>query len=387
MIMTAPSARQLYDVLMTEVRDRYVGSVLNDFDLFRFTKDNIRINHKEYESLWFATCVSVSNPENISGMHANDILAVVDEGCGVDREIFVRLEGVLTTKGSYIITCGNPSWTDGYFYDIFHKYQHKYDLLTFNCEESPNVKRDWIQDMSEKYGADSNIYKVRVLGEFAPLNEEVVIPRDKVKASYDRDIEEDENFGEVHFGIDVSSGEGNDYSVISIRRGNVEIFREKYKMKLRAFRNKIVNLVEKYVQNEDYVILNVDTTGLGFQLGQDLEDYFYDYSFVDVNKLNFSFRAQSSKEYSNMFTEMIFQFNERLEEIKLLDIPDSTMEEDLSSRRYGYDFLNRYQVERKKDFVKRIGRSPDEGDAVLLAFYDIRGYNKIYEDYLDKEDL
>ena len=105
-VITAPSARQLYDVLMAEVKDWYLRSVLNDMDLFRFTRDNIRINNREYETVWFATCVSVSNPENISGMHAQDILAVVDEGAGVDNEIFVRLEGVLTTKGSYIITCG-----------------------------------------------------------------------------------------------------------------------------------------------------------------------------------------------------------------------------------------------------------------------------------------
>lgn len=78
--MTAPSARQLYDVLMAEVRQWYTQSILREFDIFRFTRDNIRINNAEYEAVWFATCVSVSNPENISGMHAQDILAVVDEG-------------------------------------------------------------------------------------------------------------------------------------------------------------------------------------------------------------------------------------------------------------------------------------------------------------------
>lgn len=160
--MTAPSARQLYDVLMAEVRDRYTNSILRELDVFRFTKDNIRINNDEYASMWFATCVSVSNPENISGMHAQDILAIVDEGCGVDGEIFVRLEGVLTTEGSYIVTAGNPSWTTGYFYDIFTKYQDSYDLLTFSCVDSPNVKPEWVEGMKEKYGEDSNIYAVRV---------------------------------------------------------------------------------------------------------------------------------------------------------------------------------------------------------------------------------
>ena len=385
-VLTAPSARQLYDVLMAEVRQWYLNSILSELELFRFTRDNIRINKESHESIWFATCVSVSNPENISGMHAEHILAVVDEGAGVDDEIFVRLEGVLTTKGSYIITCGNPSFTNGYFYDIFHKYQDSYDLLTFNCEDSPNVKPEWIQSMKDKYGEDSNIYLVRVKGEFAPLDEEVVIRKHDLIKCFDRDIEEDESYGEVSIGVDVSSGEGNDYSVISIRRKNVEIDRRKVKMKLRAFRNYLINIIDEYVSNEDYVLVNVDTTGLGFQLGQDIEDYYYDSAVVTINKINFSHRAMRSKEYNNVFTEMIFTFAEKIEEIKLLEINESTLEEDLSARRYGYDFLNRYQAERKKDFVKRIGHSPDEGDAVLLAFYDTYNHGVVVEEYADKED-
>lgn len=305
---------------------------------------------------------------------------------GVNDEIFVRLEGVLTTKGSYIITCGNPSFTTGYFYDIFHKYQNSYDLLTFNCENSPNVKDEWIEAMKEKYGEGSNIYKVRVLGEFAPLDEEVVIRREEIVKSYDRDIEEDEWYENVFIGVDVASGESNDYSVISIRRHNVEIDRIKVKMRLRHFRERLIRIIEDYVGNEDNVIVNIDTTGLGFQLGQDLEDYFNSYYNVTINKINFSYKATRNKEYSNIFTEMIFQFAEMLPNIKLLNIEDSTLETDLSGRRYGYDFLNRYQAERKKDFVKRIGHSPDEGDAVLLAFYDTYSHGEVIEDYSDRED-
>lgn len=280
----------------------------------------------------------------------------------------------------------NPSFTTGYFYDIFHKYQDSYDLLTFNCEESPNVKVEWIESMKEKYGEDSNIYKVRVLGEFAPLNEEVVIRRDKLQEAFCRDIEEDEEYNTVFIGVDVSSGDGNDFSVVSIRRHNVEIERYKFKLRLRHFREKLCHIIEQYTVMENEVVVNIDTTGLGYQLGQDLEDYFSNYYGVEINKINFSYKAQRTKEYGNIFTEMIFTFNDMLPNIKLLDIEESTLEEDLSGRRYSYDFLNRYVAERKKDFIKRVGHSPDEGDAVLLAFYDRSGYGSLYEDYDDRED-
>lgn len=105
-IITAPSSNQLYNTMMSEIRLWYNNSILREFGLFYFTKDRVRLNHEEYSNNWFASAISVANPENISGTHAENVLAVVDEGAGVDTEIFVRLEGVLTTEGSYLLTCG-----------------------------------------------------------------------------------------------------------------------------------------------------------------------------------------------------------------------------------------------------------------------------------------
>lgn len=238
--------------------------------------------------------------------------------------------------------------------------------------------------MEDIVSTNRNIGSIR-LGEFAPLDEEVVIRRADFVKTYDRDIEENTNDEYVFIGVDVASGESNDYSVVCVRRGNVELERIKVKMKLRDFKSKLINLIEDYLYNEDIVTVNVDTTGLGFQLGQDLEDYFFNYYSVNINKVNFSYKASRNREFANIFTEMIFSFKEKMSGLKLLKIEDSTIETELTSRRYGYDFLNRYQVERKKDFVKRIGFSPDEGDAVLLAFYDADG-GTLIENYSNKED-
>jgi len=368
-VLTAPSARQLYDVLMAEVRMWYLNSILADFDLFRFTKDKIRINHEEYEDVWFATCVSVSNPENLSGMHAKDILAIVDEGAGVDSEIFVRLEGVLTTEGAYMVTCGNPSFQSGYFYDIFHEYAEQYSLFTFNCEESENVEQEWIDYMAEKYGKDSNIYKVRVLGEFAPMHESIIIDRDALKLCYEREGLEDRSV--VYLGIDVSSGESNDLSVISARSGTKELRREKYKLKIKDFFRKTMSIINEYSYHYRSVVVNIDTTGLGFQIGQDLEEAYYYDDTVEINRINFSNRAVRNEEYGNVFTEMIFGFKEKMDTIELYNgLEDSVLDEDLSARRFTFDFSNRFLAEKKKEIIKRIKRSPDEGDAVLLAFYE-----------------
>lgn len=386
-IITAPSSNQLYNTMMSEIRLWYNNSILREFGLFYFTKDRVRLNHEEYSNNWFASAISVANPENISGTHAENVLAVVDEGAGVDTEIFVRLEGVLTTEGSYLLTCGNPSFDSGYFYDIFHNpdYTKQYDCFTFSCVDSPNVDLDWIEYMKDKYGEDSNIYKVRVLGEFAPLNEEVIIRREDVKKTIAREIEDDIE-APVFIGVDVSSGDSNDYSVICVRQGYKELERVKLRVKLAELREEIKSYVHRYVCIAPRVVVNIDTTGLGYQLGQELDDFFWERRNVDVNKINFSFKAALHKIFGNVATEMFFMFKENIEEISLLNLPETTIEEDLGARRYGYDHSNRYLAERKKDFIKRFRRSPDEGDAVLLAFYDVGDINKLEEIYFSRED-
>ncbi|MGL6025498.1 MAG: hypothetical protein ACRC0F_12905, partial [Cetobacterium sp.] len=74
------SSNQLYNTMMSEIRLWYNSSILAEFDLFYFTKDRVRLNHEKHSNNWFASAVSVANPENISGTHAEHVLAVVDEG-------------------------------------------------------------------------------------------------------------------------------------------------------------------------------------------------------------------------------------------------------------------------------------------------------------------
>lgn len=387
-IVTAPSSNQLYNTMMKEIRKRCNESIIGDLELFRFTKNQMKINNDSYANIWFLSAVSVANPENISGAHAEDIFVVIDEGAGVDREIFVRVEGMLTTKNVYVLTLGNPSFTSGYFYDVFNneKFSSKYDLFTFNSEDSPNVEKIWIEYMREKYGEDSNIYKVRVLGEFAPMDEEVIIRREDVACAIGRKLIKN-NETVTFIGVDVASGKGMDSSVISIRRGLEEIERYKANIKLRELQNTIKRVISKYRCCSSKIVVNVDTTGLGIQLGQDLEDFYYDdYERVSINCINFAFKAINSQKYANAFTEMFFILSEKIEIVSLLNQDESTAEEDLGSRRFTYDNRGRYIAERKKEFIKRFGRSPDEGDAILLAFYDVEEARVLEENYVDRED-
>jgi hypothetical protein len=53
--------------------------------------------------------------------------------------------------------------------------------------------------------------------------------------------------------------------------------------------------------------------------------------------------------------------------------PDEDMIGDLSCVKYKVDGHGRIRVESKDDIKKRIGHSPDDGDAVVLAFAPAKG--------------
>ena len=209
------------------------------------------------------------------------------------------------------------------------------------------------------------------------MAEEVIIRREHVRnAIMRKDVGIDDS-EPVFFGVDVSGGDSNDFSVICVRQGNVELERIKVKMHLTDFYNRLKDMIISYLYKSDKVIVNIDTTGIGYQLGQDIEDFFIGDERVEINRINFSYRAESFRLFGNVFTEMFFMMNEKIKEISLLDIPESTLEEDLGSRKYGYTNQGAYLAEKKRHFIKRFRRSPDEGDAVLLAFYDVSGVGEL----------
>lgn len=93
---------------------------------------------------------------------------------------------------------------------------------------------------------------------------------------------------------------------------------------------------------------------------------------ANVIEVGFGESAIDKDQYPNAASEMFFDFP-----IDEAGIPSEyltdTLFSDLTERMYKYDKEGRKMVEEKEAFKKRHGgRSPDEGDALLLCFYERR---------------
>ncbi len=77
-------------------------------------------------------------------------------------------------------------------------------------------------------------------------------------------------------------------------------------------------------------------------------------------------KAANSDKYENATAEMWHEFP-----VDIADIPDDPeLIRQLSGRQYSYDKKGRRRAEPKADYKKRIGKSPDDADALLLCFLD-----------------
>src|SRR5690606_25039679 len=94
-----------------------------------------------------------------------------------------------------------------------------------NAETSPRVAKAWVQEMADKWGEDSDVYRVRVRGEF-PLGEaDTFIPLDLVEGAVFRDVPAE---GAVQIGVDVARY-GDSETAIVVRWGGRVLWLEAHR--------------------------------------------------------------------------------------------------------------------------------------------------------------
>jgi len=85
--------------------------------------------------------------------------------------------------------------------------------------------------------------------------------------------------------------------------------------------------------------------------------------------INFGGKAMDTDRYKNRRSEMWDGIREWLDSEEEVELPDSdALQADLTAPGFKYTSTTQKQLEPKTDIKKRIGKSPDEGDALALTF-------------------
>ena len=124
-------------------------------------------------------------------------------------------------------------------------------------------------------------------------------------------------------------------------------------------------LARKILETEKVDRMLIDRGG-----GSGMHDRLVEMGFGKrVSLVNFGGKAHDPDKYKNRRAEMWDALREWLESDLATQIPDmDLLQADLTSVSYKYTSTTQLQLEPKSDIKKRIGKSPDVGDALALTF-------------------
>lgn len=374
---TAPTGNTLQDVLWAEISKWVRKSRKLDVDdpksptelehKFEVQAEKVYYKHiKNKGKEWFSVARSISTnasadaqAETLAGRHEDFMLYVVDEATGVADPVFKPLEGSLTGIVNIAVLIFNPTRTRGFAIESHRGDSKRWVCLRWNAEESEMVSREHCKRMEEKYGRDSNPYRIRILGLPPLADSDSLIPYDWVEDAVGRQIEPlEEDY--VVKGCDF--GAGGDKSVIVTRKGGrvVSIKRSNIKDS-----NELTNWVLGDFHASEGDILYGDSIGIGWAIMGNLrKDIGHKARSVDSRG-----RADQEERFFNMRAQMYWNLREAFEN-RAISIPkDDELIDQLSVIKYKEDNRGRIQILKKSEIKKEIdGHSPDEADALALSY-------------------
>lgn len=398
---TAPTQHQLFDILWAEV-SKWIRHSPALSDMLVWTKEKLYM--REYPEEWFAVARTASKPDALQGFHADDVLFIIDEASGVDDKIFEPVLGALSTPGARLLLCGNPTQLNGFFYDSHHKNREAYKTFHIDGRNSARVSQDFVQTIINMYGENSDVFRVRVAGEFPLAEDDVFIPLPLIEKSVQTEFVPKKKPQQIHIGCDVARY-GDDKTVISYRIDEkVEIHKKRNGQDTMRTADDIlelgIELVDIYHLNpktDDPIPVKVDDGGVGGGVVDRLRQVKRNnpelYWWLEVYPVKFGTTIQH-KYYDDSTTYMMSVLknllqphdeNGNIKPVELILPNDDNLVGQLSSRKYNMTDKGKLRVESKKIMKQRGLPSPDEADSVLLVCLPVKLPKKRVEKKYERE--
>src|SRR5882672_7800188 len=357
-ITTAPTWIQVESLLWRELRGAYLASKFPLGGAVHKTQIILADN-------WFAIGLSTDDPTRFQGFHAPRIMIIFDEAIGVDSGIWEASEGIAVGNDDRFLAIGNPT-------DPTSEAKRKEDsglwnVLRLSAEDHPNVRegrivvpgavtREWIAEREQEYGGrESGLYRARVRGLWPEEGDDVLIPLSLVEAAQKRWVEPQPGAKLACVGCDIARYGQDETVIFSIFEGGIVS---------RPSVRHGQNLMETAGQLKALgaLSLGVDDAGLGGGVTDRLKE-----QGVSVKACIGGSAAREDGKFVNARAEMWWALREALKAGDLALPDDRKMAADLSNVKVAYDSRGRIKLESKDDIKRRLGRSPDRGDALAIA--------------------
>ena len=357
-LVTAPTRDQLYDVLWTEL-SKWKNKSLVAPDV-NWTATGLWINGAKDTQR--AQARTSNNPQALAGRHEENVLIVVEEASAVPQEIFAPMEGSLTAKHARFIMIGNPTQTQGEFYESFHRDAQDYARFHTSAEHHPRVAQHTVERIIRKYGRQSDYYRVRVAGEFPEGDPGTFITLPRVDAAMAREVPP---FGDWALGVDCA-GMGDDRMVQVPGRGlhigsDIRIYQH-VRSSGDAANHVMRQVRELRKDNAGPVVVAIDGGGLGWGPAGDLAQIANDDPSV-LRVVSRNFGGGGDGEFDNEASWMWGKLRDSIDTMQLPRVEN--LAEEIAHRHYEL-VKGKIKIEPKAKYKERHKQSPDIADALVL---------------------
>jgi hypothetical protein len=388
-VTTAPTARQVRDILWREINAQYNGSKYSLGG--RILTQQLIMNREKWFAIGYTT--EEHDTDKFQGFHNENILVLIDEACGVGDNIYEAVEGLLSSgRKTKLVLIGNPTNEATRFGDSFKSVLYKpFHISAF---DTPNftqfgitlediekntwqekitgdlprpylVSPKWVNDRYIEWGKNNPLFQVRVLGIFPTESIDTLIPLYWVERANALNFEPS---GKKILALDVART-GEDEIVATIRQGSVVhpqiIWFHKDTMETVG---RTVSLIKEHKPE----MVNIDGIGVGGGVVDRLREIQAGGTIgsIAINDVNVGMTANQSDRFLNIRAEIYWKLREALEK-SLVQLPmDSVLASELCTFKYMYTSKGQLKLEPKEDTKERLGKSPDRSDSLALTFYD-----------------
>ena len=389
-LTTAPTHQQVCDVLWKEVRVQRKG------------RPGLQPKAPRMETApdHFAVGYTAGSGDAFQGRHERAVFGIFDEATGVDTAFWDAMEGMMTSETAYWLAIMNPTDTSSRAYEEEQK--EGWHVITVSAVDHPNIAAElegqappfpaavrlaWVEarvrewctaipaadrraadiefpPQSGRWHRPGPLFESRVLGRWPSTGSTSVWTEAMWMAALTQQPVPD---APLRIGCDVARF-GDDFSSIVAGRAGCALHHETHNgWDTAQTAGRLKSLAKQLCrQGEDpsRVEINVDDDGVG----GGVTDQRGEFLFVPVGG---GMRAFASDDYPNRRSEMWFACAQKADEGRL-DLSRLTAQSLALLRRqamaptWKVDSQGRRVVEPKADTKKRIGRSPDDMDALNL---------------------
>lgn len=344
----------------------------------------------ELAPTWLGFGVSTNNPVSMQGQHAvGGVFFIVDEGDGIEADIWEGIKANLSTGDCHLLVIGNPVDPESKMAAMCGDPENS--VLRISAFDTPNftafgltledfrsdawkrkidgrpmpapwlISPQWVADVMREEGEESPFFVSRVLALWPDVGEDALIKQAWIEKAWAKWPGADEK-GPHAIGHDVARY-GDDKTVSARRRGEkfwveaVGSGMDSEKAAEQALRMEALDNVERRGRTPIFV----DVAGVGAGVYDLLKK---STRAIPVDNAE---RAEDPERFVNRRAENYWNFRELLRTGRAaLNPSDRALAQELRAVRFRIN-KGRVQIEEKDEIKKRIGRSPDRADAVVLA--------------------